>query len=132
MTEATDTGHLSDADLSRLRRKLEDARDALRATERANLREQKESEVEPGDPVDLAERTIEQDATLRKASLDTRRLAEIERALAKLDAGTYGISEESDEPIELARLEAVPWARRTREEEERHQLEHAEPRHLTA
>ncbi|MDB4961966.1 MAG: chaperone protein ClpB-like [Myxococcales bacterium] len=132
MSEPTRPRHLSDTDLARLRQKLEDVRSTWLAAERATLREQRSAEAEPGDPADLAEQTIEHDASLRLATFDNRLLAEVERALAKLDAGTYGLSEDSGEPIELARLEAVPWARRTAEEEERHQLELGEARHATA
>lgn len=38
-------------------------------------------------------------------------LAEVEQALARMDDGTYGTCEVGDEPIPLARLEAVPTAR---------------------
>ncbi len=38
-------------------------------------------------------------------------LAEVERALAKLDDGTYGICEACGQPIDEARLEAKPAAR---------------------
>src|SRR5438034_9699762 len=38
-------------------------------------------------------------------------LAEIEDALAKLDAGTYGACESCHQPIAEARLEAMPAAR---------------------
>jgi DnaK suppressor protein len=46
-------------------------------------------------------------------------LEAIERAEARLAAGTYGLSVESGEPIPDARLEALPTAERTVEEEER-------------
>ena len=46
-------------------------------------------------------------------------LAAVERAEARLAEGRYGLSVESGEPIPDARLEAVPWAERTVEEEER-------------
>lgn len=46
-------------------------------------------------------------------------LAAVERAQARLDAGTYGLSVESGEPIPDARLEARPTAERTVEEEDR-------------
>jgi len=45
-------------------------------------------------------------------------LTEIERALAKVQTGSYGLSEASGEPIGLRRLTAVPWARYTIDEEE--------------
>jgi DnaK suppressor protein len=46
-------------------------------------------------------------------------LAAVERAEARLRDGTYGRSVESGEPIPDARLEALPTAERTVEEEER-------------
>lgn len=39
-----------------------------------------------------------------------QRLAQIERALQKIEDGTYGISDASGEPIPLERLEAMPEA----------------------
>jgi len=38
-------------------------------------------------------------------------LEEVERALVKLDEGTYGVCEVCGEPIAAARLEAMPAAR---------------------
>jgi DnaK suppressor protein len=46
-------------------------------------------------------------------------LAAIERAEKRLQDGTYGKSIDSGEPIPDARLEAVPWAERTVEEQAR-------------
>src|SRR5215216_7814935 len=45
-------------------------------------------------------------------------LAAVERAEARLAAGTYGLSIESGKPIPDERLEALPTAERTTEEEE--------------
>ncbi len=47
-------------------------------------------------------------------------LAALHRAEERLAAGTYGLSVESGEAIPDARLEAVPLAERTVEEEERY------------
>ncbi len=38
-------------------------------------------------------------------------LVEVERALAKLDEGKYGVSEQTGAPIPYERLAALPWAR---------------------
>ncbi len=46
-------------------------------------------------------------------------LAAIERAEQRLQNGTYGTSIESGEAIPDARLEAMPWAERTVEEQTR-------------
>lgn len=47
-------------------------------------------------------------------------LAALERAEARLQAGTYGLSVESGKPIPDGRLEARPTAERTIEEEDRY------------
>jgi len=125
--------HLSEADLARLRRKLEDIRASLLATELGILHEQEAIEPVPADSIDAAERTFEQEASLQRTSADAALISEVDHALAKLEAGGYGFSEESGEPIELERLEAVPWARHTAAEEERHEIvDRGAPRHATA
>jgi DnaK suppressor protein len=48
-----------------------------------------------------------------------RRLGEVDRALQKVEEGTYGLSDDSGEPIPRGRLEAVPEALRTVEEQQR-------------
>ncbi len=59
------------------------------------------------DSVDLDE--IDRD--VQTGDVLRRDLAEIEHALAKFDAGTYGVSEASGRPIPLARLRVLPEAR---------------------
>lgn len=49
---------------------------------------------------------------------DIRRLAQVERALEKIDDGTYGISDVSGHPIPIERLEAFPEATVTAAEQE--------------
>ena len=56
-----------------------------------------------------------------------RRLGEIDRALQKIEDGTYGLSDESGEPIARGRLEAVPEAIRTVEEQQRFEQERRPP-----
>jgi DnaK suppressor protein len=48
---------------------------------------------------------------------NTRRLAQVDRALEKIAEGTYGLSDVSDHPIPTARLEATPEAIYTVEEQ---------------
>lgn len=52
-----------------------------------------------------------------------RELAALERAEARLEEGTYGLSVESGKPIPEGRLEARPTAERTVEEEDRYRRE---------
>jgi DnaK suppressor protein len=48
-----------------------------------------------------------------------RELAALERAEARLEAGTYGLSVQSGQPIPDGRLEAIPTAELTVEEQAR-------------
>jgi DnaK suppressor protein len=50
--------------------------------------------------------------------VEEHRLRAIERALAKIDEGTYGLSDLSGDPIPKGRLEAMPEAVLTIQEEE--------------
>ena len=112
--------HLSDRDLARLREKLERERAKLLRADRVERDEGRGVSDQVIEDGDVAERMIEQEGALRQVAFDRALLADVDRALAKLEAGTYGVSEDSGEPIPLERLEAVPWARRTADEEERH------------
>ncbi|MHC4542086.1 MAG: TraR/DksA family transcriptional regulator [Planctomycetota bacterium] len=44
-------------------------------------------------------------------SSERKMLSEIDEALNRIEAGTYGICEGNGEPIPKARLNAIPWAR---------------------
>lgn len=98
----------------------------LLATERARVEEaiaaleregplEGSSRLEPGDEgsQDLYQDELDQG---RLQDLH-RELAAVRRAEQRLEAGTYGLSVESGQPIPDARLEAVPTAERTVEEE---------------
>jgi DnaK suppressor protein len=89
---------------------------ALRLLNREGALES-DDRVEPNDldSEDLYQDTFDQG---RRADLEEA-LAAVDRAEARLAAGTYGLSVESGQPIPDARLEAVPTAERTVEEEER-------------
>lgn len=50
-----------------------------------------------------------------------KELAAVERAEARIEAGTYGLSIESGEPIPDERLEAIPTAERTAQEQARYE-----------
>jgi DnaK suppressor protein len=59
--------------------------------------------------------TLEIDENLQAVEDD--RLSDIERALQKIEDGTYGLSDASGAPIPIARLEAIPEALYTLEEQ---------------
>lgn len=75
---------------------------------------------------DDAQKTSLRDNDAARYEHNMTRLAMITRALKKIDEGTYGLSDESGEPIPQARLEAVPSSITTVEESAA--AEAAEPR----
>ncbi len=73
--------------------------------------------IEPGD--EGSEDLYQDEFDAGRADDLRDQLAALERAEARLADGTYGLSIESGEPIPDARLEAVPTAERTVEEQQR-------------
>ncbi len=64
-----------------------------------------------GDEADLAVGSLAEEEFLNTQSRLRTQLLEIELALAKMSRGNYGICEETEEPIEVDRLLAIPWTR---------------------
>jgi DnaK suppressor protein len=73
----------------------------------------------PEDTGDVAAETFDAELSEGLAVRLRDELGAIERAEARLAEGLYGLSVESGEPIPDARLEAIPWAERTAEEQAR-------------
>lgn len=65
---------------------------------------------DPHDVGDEANESTTSDIRIGLSEADERMLQQIDRALHRIQSGTYGISEVTGDPIPLARLEAVPWA----------------------
>ncbi len=105
------------ARLEELRAQLVGVRDGAQE-DRRDLAEQQEdfTQHDSGD-MSYSLFTSEVDATLERQV--GRRLERVQRALRKIEEGTYGLSDDSGEPIPRGRLEAVPEAVRTVEEQGR-------------
>ncbi len=112
-------------DASAAGRFLTDQR-ALLVAERASYLEQAESlrhdaeqlaeDMEPGD-IQFDEESgeggtlnVERERDLALSAQARAAVEEIDRALAKIEQGTYGICERCGEPIKKARLKALPYA----------------------
>jgi DnaK suppressor protein len=101
---------LTNEQLEELRRRLEgERRRILRLLEAPApaLADDEQTEFE-----ESAQRATERTQQLGIAERERELLAEIERALTKMRAGTYGVSEETGDPIPYERLAVMPWARR--------------------
>ncbi|MCB0411806.1 MAG: TraR/DksA C4-type zinc finger protein [Bdellovibrionales bacterium] len=62
-----------------------------------------------GDEADLSTSVLQENQLLASQQRMRERLLDIEKALARLQMGTYGFCEETEEPIEPERLRALPW-----------------------
>ena len=92
----------------------------LRATGETLVSLQEESLAEP-DMTDRA--TLETDRSLELRTRDRQRklIGKINSALRRIEEGTYGYCEETDNPISLRRLEARPIATLSIEAQEQHE-----------
>lgn len=64
-----------------------------------------------GDEADLASAHISQTQALNQRDKLLAKIKEIDESLARMEAGTYGICEETGDEIEEKRLQAIPWTR---------------------
>jgi RNA polymerase-binding transcription factor len=104
---------LTREDLVHFRRLLESERDAIKSRIAARSRDAMETvqdESGVGDSVDESVRLHDLDVEADEDVGDRVTLAEVERALGRIEDGTYGVSEVSGKPIPKERLEAVPYA----------------------
>jgi DnaK suppressor protein len=106
--------------LQRERARIESSLTDLQRMRRSEL-----DEVDAAtDPLDDGE-VIEEEEVDQALAVQLRaELEAVERGEKRLADGTYGFSVESGEPIPAERLEAVPWAERTAEEQERYERTH--------
>ena len=104
---------LSAEDIRRLQGRLEAERDAIQAritSRERDIQETVQEESGVGDAGDESTRIYDREDETDANDLDVETLEQVVRALARIDAGTYGVSEVSGKPIPIGRLEAVPYA----------------------
>jgi DnaK suppressor protein len=106
-----------------LRRERERIEGSLADLERVRSSEleERETETELAADGELIEEEEVDDALATQLDAELRA---VERAEKRLEDGTYGFSVESGEPIPAQRLETIPWAERTQEEQERYERTH--------
>jgi len=105
------------AELERMQREAQEV-------SRERSQEYQDTQADSGDESQyLFEREV--DATLGQQF--GQELKEVNRALEKIEEGTYGLSDRSGEPIAKGRLEAIPEALYTIEEQQRREGERRPP-----
>jgi DnaK suppressor protein len=103
------------------RQKLLRWRAELLADSSETLRHLQEESLLKPDLTDRASLETERAIELRTRDRERKLISKIDQALGRLDSGTYGYCEETDEPIGIRRLEARPIATLSIEAQERHE-----------
>jgi len=103
------------------RQKLLRWRAELLTDSSGTLKNLKEESLLKPDLTDRASLETERAIELRTRDRERKLISKIDAALHRIDVGTFGYCEETDEPIGIRRLEARPIATLTIEAQERHE-----------
>jgi DnaK suppressor protein len=96
--------------LLRLHKTLLARSTALRKTLAGELADLRLSPSQSGDTADAAFDAGSEEIASQLAELEARELSQIERALARMKQGTYGLCEHCQAKIPVARLNALPYS----------------------
>src|ERR1700730_18316022 len=105
---------LKSQDVRRFQERLKAEREAIEsriATNKNGIQETVRDESGVGDSVDESNLLYDREAEIDENARDQKELAQVKRALDRIEQGTYGVSEVSGKPIPIERLEALPYAR---------------------
>lgn len=95
--------------LLKLHQQLVRQRDELRRMLGLEMSSASASETGKGDAGDVANDDVELEVTTQLAALESRELIKIEKAIAAIRAGRYGVCEGCEKKIPVARLNALPY-----------------------
>ena len=107
--------------LEYFRQKLLRWRTELLAESTETLQHLKEESLAEPDLTDRASLETERALELRTRDRERKLISKIDAALSRIEDGSYGYCEETDEPIGIRRLEARPIATLSLEAQERHE-----------
>jgi DnaK suppressor protein len=116
-----DEPYMNEQQREYFRRKLLGWREEILRGSNETLRQLKEEESRVADMSDWASFETERNFQLRARDRERKLLSKINEALRRIEDGSYGFCEETQEPIGLRRLEARPIATLSIEAQERHE-----------
>ena len=116
-----DEDFMNPLQLEYFRQKLLRWRAELLAESSETLHHLKEESLSEPDITDRASLETERAIELRTRDRERKLISKIDAALLRIEDGSYGYCEETDEPIGIKRLEARPIATLSLEAQERHE-----------
>jgi DnaK suppressor protein len=101
--------HLSQKDLKRFKKSLEDSRKAIIESARKTMEEESNFDTDDlPDEIDQASSEYAQSMAFRLRDREKFLLKKIEKALLRIEDGTFGVCERCEEQINIKRIEARP------------------------
>jgi DnaK suppressor protein len=116
-----DEPFMSDLQLEYFRQKLLRWRAELLQESTETLNHLQAESLHQPDLTDRASMETDRALELRTRDRERKLISKIDAALQRIDDGTYGFCEETNEPIGIRRLEARPIATLSLEAQERHE-----------
>jgi DnaK suppressor protein len=116
-----DEGFMNPLQREYFRQKLLRWREELLAESSETLLHMKEDSLAESDFTDRASLETDRGIELRTRERERKLISKIDEALSRIEDGSYGYCEETDEPISLRRLEARPIATLSLDAQERHE-----------
>jgi DnaK suppressor protein len=116
-----DEPYMNERHLEYFRNKLMSWREEILRGSSETLKQLKEEDNRLADMSDWASFETERSFQLRARDRERKLLSKIAAAIQRIEDGSYGYCEESQEPIGLQRLEARPIATLSIEAQERHE-----------
>ncbi|MDE1180001.1 MAG: TraR/DksA family transcriptional regulator [Paraburkholderia sp.] len=105
---------LSEAFIAQQRARLEAMRQQLLGGEQSTIDDERTAQAQHGDEAeeyeDDAQNMAQDEIDQSLRDVNNQRIGDVARALQKIEEGTYGLSDESGDPIPQGRLEAMPEA----------------------
>lgn len=110
-TSPANAPYMSSVQLDYFRNKLLSWRaELVESTRNTMMKLNDESELPPIEEMERSVQAVEREITLQAQNRNWHLIKQIDQALIRIDDGTYGYCEESDEPIGFGRLDANPIA----------------------
>ncbi len=116
---STNEEYMSPQHLAYFRNKLRDWREQLVDESRQTMDNLREEVRDVGDEAERATRETENSLELRTRDRYRKLIAKIDKALRRIEDGSYGFCEETDEEIGVDRLDARPIATLSLDAQER-------------
>ena len=109
MSTAVDTEHFRRR-LEEERKRVVDAIDNLHTENPGSLSDETDEPSQDNHLGDIATATFDREMASTLEDNSNHVLAEIDAALQRIESGTFGVCERCGQPIDVDRLEALPWA----------------------